>query len=265
MPHFYHLADFFTLSLNGITTAGPYWNRFPLNIPDGAEPQADISVNYLKTTPAYENEELYDISGMSHMIRRGQTLLLADEEWRNIALSTSTLNEDADMLMAQMFLLHAVRRGFLHTHSSLIDCRGKGILFLGPSGIGKTTQAELWQRYRDAKIINGDMAFVQETEDGFYGWGTPWHGSSPYCENAKVKLSALVRLKQAKDNSIRKLEGFEKLTALSGNIFYPRLTQDGMELCLQNADHLLNEVPVYELSCRPDEDAVKLLENTIVS
>ena len=36
-----------------------------------------------------------------------------------------------------------------------------------------------------------------------------------------------------------------------------------MELCLKSLDHLLTAIPVYELSCRPDEEAVKLTEETV--
>ena len=36
-----------------------------------------------------------------------------------------------------------------------------------------------------------------------------------------------------------------------------------MELCLETLDHLLTALPVYELSCRPDEDAVRLTEDKI--
>ncbi|WP_207734879.1 hypothetical protein [Sellimonas intestinalis] len=148
-------------------------------------------------------------------------------------------------------------------HSSLIDFDGHGLMFLGPSGIGKTTQAELWHTYRDAVIINGDIVFVQETEGNFLGWGTPWHGSSPYCENASVPVDALIILKQAPKNQIRKLEGFEKVSAVSGSIFYPRWLENGMELCLETLNHLLCALPVYELSCRPDEAAVELAEKTV--
>ena len=151
----------------------------------------------------------------------------------------------------------------LQLHSSLIDFQGQGLMFLGPSGIGKTTQAELWNRYRDALIINGDIVFVQEKEDCFLGWGTPWHGSSPYCENASVPVKALVVLKQAPENSIRELTGFEKVTAVSNSVFYPQWLENGMELCLETLDHLLTRLPVYELCCRPDEEAVKLTEETI--
>ena len=136
-------------------------------------------------------------------------------------------------------------------------------MFLGPSGIGKTTQAELWNQYRDALIINGDVVFVQETPEAFLGWGTPWHGSSPYCENTNVPVHAMIVLKQAPENSIRELTGFEKVTAVSTSVFYPRWLENGMELCLETLDHLLTKIPVYELSCRPDQDAVKLTEETI--
>lgn len=162
-----------------------------------------------------------------------------------------------------VFYTHAVQRHMIQFHSSLIDYQGHGLMFLGPSGIGKTTQAELWNKYRDALIINGDIVFVQETEEAFLGWGTPWHGSSPYCENTNVPVEALIILKQAPENSIRKLEGFEKVTAVSNSVFYPRWLENGMELCLETLDHLLSKIPVYELSCRPDEEAVELTEKTI--
>ena len=136
-------------------------------------------------------------------------------------------------------------------------------MFLGPSGIGKTTQAELWNRYRDALIINGDVVFVQETEETFLGWGTPWHGSSPYCENTSVPVHAMIVLKQAPENSIRERTGFEKVSEVSNSVFYPRWLENGMELCLETLDHLLSKIPVYELSCRPDEDAVRLVEETV--
>ena len=166
--------------------------------------------------------------------------------------------------LCYLFYTHAVQRHIIQLHSSLIATpSNRGLMFLGPSGIGKTTQAELWNKYRDALIINGDIVFVQETDDAFLGWGTPWHGSSPYCENTNVPVEAMIVLKQAPENSIRELTGFEKVTAVSNNVFYPRWLENGMELCLETLDHLLTRIPVYELSCRPDEDAVQLTEATI--
>lgn len=193
----------------------------------------------------------------------GRSIMLISDDMRKCDLIVKDSNESCNSLLIQMFYTHAVQRHMLQFHSSLISHQNSGIMFLGPSGIGKTTQAELWNQYRDALIINGDIVFVQETEKNFLGWGTPWHGSSPYCENTSVPLRAMVVLKQAKENSIRELVGFEKVSEVSNHVFYPQWLENGMELCLETLDHLLTAIPVYELSCRPDEDAVRLTEETI--
>lgn len=189
--------------------------------------------------------------------------MVADRMWKNAFILPLQDSMHQSSFLCQLYFTHAVQHHILYLHSSLIDYRGHGLMFLGPSGIGKTTQAELWNQHRDALIINGDVVFVQETPEAFLGWGTPWHGSSPYCENTNVPVHAMIVLKQAPENSIRELTGFEKVTAVSNSVFYPRWLENGMELCLETLDHLLTKIPVYELSCRPDEDAVKLTEETV--
>lgn len=196
------------------------------------------------------------------MIRYRDSLMISDINWKYINIISGSYNSFL-VLMLQIYYLHAVQQKMLCLHSSIVKIMGRGLMFLGPSGIGKTTQAELWNKYRDALIINGDVVFVQETENAFLGWGTPWHGSSPYCENTSVPVHAMIVLKQAPGNSIRELSGFEKVTAVSNSVFYPQWLENGMELCLETLDHLLSSVPVYELSCRPDEDAVRITEEAV--
>ena len=219
---------------------------------------------------SYKNIQRYNgmlfIDGLgqcTNLLLNGETILSVNSSWSESCIIRLNRKEELDLLVLNIFNTHAVQRHMIQIHSSLIEHKGHGLMFLGPSGIGKTTQAELWHKYRDALIINGDIVFVQETEDSFLGWGTPWHGSSPYCENTSVPVEALVVLKQAPENSIRELTGFEKVTAVSNSVFYPRWLENGMELCLETLDHLLSALPVYELSCRPDEEAVKLTESIV--
>ncbi len=194
-----------------------------------------------------------------------QNFVLTDESLTKVGVYIQK-GERFEVLLLHLFRAYSVlKHRILQFHSSLIKTSEQGIMFLGPSGIGKTTQAELWQKYRSSLIINGDIVFVQETDSGFLGWGTPWHGSSPYCENTSVPLKAMVVLKQSDQNSIRELTGFEKVTEVSNSVFYPQWLENGMELCLETLDHLLTSIPVYELRCRPDEDAVRLTEQTIFS
>lgn len=79
------------------------------------------------------------------------------------------------ILLNHIFYANAIRQNIVQFHSSLVQWQYHGIMFIGPSGIGKTTQAELWQRYQNADIINGDLVFVQKKEEEFLGWGSPWH------------------------------------------------------------------------------------------
>lgn len=221
-----------------------------------------FSVTFLNYKP-----DNYGIEGYAtescYVFRYNAEVMLVDRKWENARIFAPVHLEECQVFLTQLFLSHAVHHRRIQFHSSLIDYQGRGIMFLGPSGIGKTTQAERWNEYRGAVIINGDIVYVQETEDQFLGWGTPWHGSSPYCENASVPLEALVILKQSRENRVRRLEGFEMVAEVSNSVFYPTWLENGMDLCLETLDHLLTHVPVYLLENRADEEAVALLEQTL--
>lgn len=239
------------------------WKNFTVD--DKVESNKEVFIEIgEKTIRTYRNIEVYKKTReYNYVIRRECDIMLVSKDWSKSYILPLNDIENETAFFLQVFYTHAVINGMIQLHASIIAMGKKGIVFLGPSGIGKTTQAELWHKYRGALLINGDVVFVQKTKDEFVGWGTPWHGSSPYCENTSVPLRAMIVLKQAPENSIRELTGFEKVSAVSNNVFYPTWLENGMELCLETLDHLLSRIPVYELSCRPDEEAVKLTEETI--
>lgn len=260
MYDYYNICNFY-LTIYGIQL-DCFWT--PFYIQGQQFRNYTISIRFLQDQPElYQLEQTPLQDSDTLCFRYHSEVMLTDSEWRHVRIMPSVNREDALTFILQVFHTHAVQRHMIQVHSSMIEYQGCGVLFLGPSGIGKTTQAELWNKYRGALIINGDMNFVQETETEFIGWGTPWHGSSPYCVNTSVPIRALIVLKQAAENSIRQLEGFEKVHTVSNNIIYPTWLENGMELCLETLDHLLTKIPVYELSCRPDEEAVQLTEATI--
>lgn len=229
--------------------------------PDGRQ-EPDIVCAQLPLRMINGDLSFAECSGMEKVFMLGGSFALADESFHHSYLSTSG-GEELSILLAYLFYTHAIKRGMLKVHCSVVEDRGRGILFLGPSGIGKTTQAERWAQYRKARIINGDVGFVQQTSEGYVAWGTPWHGSSPYCENASVPVKALVVLKQSPENALRLLTGFEKVAEVSSSILHPTWMEDGVEQCDVLLHDMLNDLPVYRLDNRADEEAVHLLAEEI--
>ena len=148
-------------------------------------------------------------------------------------------------------------------HASLISVGGKGIIFSAPSGVGKSTQAALWEKHRGARVLNGDRAAVRYIDGRWIAYGSPWAGSSGIYVNDSVELTAIVFLGQAKENMIRPLGGVEAFNAMMRGGIFPYWSKDKMALACSISERLLSQVKVYELRCRPDESAVEALEKLI--
>ena len=145
-------------------------------------------------------------------------------------------------------------------HASLIEYKGIALAFTGPSGVGKSTQADLWHRCAGAQILNGDRAALRKEIHGWQAYGSPYAGSSGIYINRSAPLKALIVLRQGKENKLQPLGYTQALRCL-----YQELTVHHWErnfvaaatdLCLD----LLENIPVYRLECRPEDSAVQLLK-----
>ena len=70
-------------------------------------------------------------------------------------------------------------------------------------------------------------------------------------------------LEQAEENSIRKLSGMEILEKLLPHVFIPNWDAQCERAVFDVLNEILERTDVYLLSCRPDEDAVALVEKTV--
>lgn len=148
-------------------------------------------------------------------------------------------------------------------HCSYIDRNGKAVLFTAPSETGKSTQADLWKRYRGTQIINGDRAVIRIAENGIWAEGIPFSGSSSYCENRSLPLEAIVYLAQAPQTTIRRMRGYEAFSKLWEGISVNRWEKQDLELASDTIKRVAESVPVYYMPCTPDESAVIALEQAL--
>lgn len=149
-------------------------------------------------------------------------------------------------------------------HSSFIKTMGGAVLFTAPSGTGKSTQAELWKRYKNAGIINGDRAGIWKAGSKWMAGGVPWCGTSGIMQNEILPLKAVVILRQGSENQIMEMSIPAKagrlLEQLTVNPWNQEMLISAQIFCLK----LCQEIPIIQLVCRPDKDAVEVLEKELM-
>lgn len=148
-------------------------------------------------------------------------------------------------------------------HASLIKVGGKGIVFSAPSGVGKSTQASLWQKYRGAEILNGDRAAIRFVNGKWTAYGSPWAGSSGIYHNSGAEIAAIVFLGQSKVNTVTKLSGAMAFNAMMKGGILPYWSKEKMLSACHILEKILSAVPAFEFACKPDLSAVEELEKYI--
>ena len=156
-----------------------------------------------------------------------------------------------------------VQAGGVVFHCSYIEHNGKAILFTAPSETGKSTQADLWNKYREARIINGDRAAIRNVDGKIYACGIPFAGSSKYCINKTLPLEAIVYLAQAPITSIRKMRGYEAFSKIWEGISVNTWDKEDMEKVSTLVKQVAEKIPVYYMPCTPDENSVIALEKAL--
>lgn len=156
-----------------------------------------------------------------------------------------------------------LREGRLVLHAACVDTPYGGLLFSGPSGIGKSTQAELWLRRDGVRQINGDRPILAKDGNGWRAYGSPYAGSSRCHVNESCRVRAVVLLRQAPDNAMRRLEAVESFSGVFAGITVNTWDPEDVSRAADLAEALVRDVPVYELACRPDDGAVELLRREL--
>lgn len=145
-------------------------------------------------------------------------------------------------------------------HASYIKYNDYAILFSAPSGIGKSTQAKLWQEYENAEIINGDRVAINKNRGEWNAFGLPYAGSSQIYKNITTPIKAVIILKQAKSNSIGKLDLKEAFKYIYSETSIYQWNYDFVKIVTDLIYKFVTEVPVYIMQCLPDCGSVELLK-----
>ena len=154
-------------------------------------------------------------------------------------------------------------RGGMPLHASLVEKDGYGVMFLGPSGMGKSTQAKLWVEHQGADFIIGDRPGLRRIDGQWIGFGMPWDGKDGIRQQKQVSIRALISLEQAPENSIRRLTKQEAMIVLLNQVMMPMWDDAAMALLTPLMGQLATEIPFYHLKNLPNREATELTRETI--
>lgn len=160
-----------------------------------------------------------------------------------------------------LFLRLLTARGGIELHAcGVVAPSGKGYLFAGQSGDGKTTTARLWERLPGATILSDDRIIVRRgTEGRWWMYGTPWHGEAELAANAGAALRAILLLERGAHNAILEIEPMAAVSGLLARSFVPFHDAGLMATTLQLLEGLTREVPCCRLAFLPNAEAVRFV------
>ena len=225
----------------------------------------------MKITHKKEMNECHGIqfadAPADHILKRIETqseFLCANDDWSECTVYGDNCSDSEYSLPLAAICSRLALFNTIFVHGSFVEYKGNGIVFVGYSGVGKTTQARLWEKYLNATPVNGDKVFLRVVDDVVFACGSPWKGSSEYCVNKNVPLKAIVVLNQAKENKITKLNSIECMKYFMPHVFFSHWDEKCKVKALDTFNDILEKIPVWLLECRPDEEAVLLTKETIL-
>lgn len=208
------------------------------------------------TTPFF-GPTPYKIASFNHDFTRGHVLM--HRPYFETAQALYPLDYPLDELL-MLNLLARGRGAELHS-CGVVDETGKGFLFLGQSGAGKTTTARLWEQCAGVEILSDDRIILRRAGRETWMCGTPWHGEGELARPDKAPLAAIFFLRHGARNEARPLARIEAAARLFSCGFPTFHDAAGLAFTLAFFDEVTAAVPCYELSFAPDESAVDFVRS----
>ncbi|MPM95179.1 hypothetical protein SDC9_142332 [bioreactor metagenome] len=153
----------------------------------------------------------------------------------------------------------------MSVHSSVVVHNKQAILFIGESGTGKSTQSKLWiDNIPNTFILNDDSPIIESHNNATICHGSLWSGKGSFYKKESYPVKAIIRIVQAKENKIERLCTLQSIAALHPSLppsfAYQQQLYTKVTSIMSN---IIEQVPIYRLSCLPQKEAALISHQTI--
>lgn len=169
-----------------------------------------------------------------------------------------------DTALMLLYTFSSSKLETLLVHASTVEYDGKGYLFLGKSGTGKSTHSRLWfEHIKGSELLNDDNPILRIINGTVYVFGSPWSGKTNCYRNRKLPVGGIVRLQQAPFNEITPVTGIKAYAALLPSCSGMKWNHDMANAIHSTISKVIERVPVYSLDCMPDKEAAFLCHKNV--
>jgi hypothetical protein len=164
----------------------------------------------------------------------------------------------------ELLFLHllAARDGVELHACGVVESSGRGHVFAGQSGDGKTTMARLWEAVPGATVLSDDRIIIRHGASGFVMHGTPWHGEAELAEPASAPIDSVSLLGRGTDNSFEPLTPAAAVAGLLARSIIPRQVTEALAMgaTMGFLEDLVRAVPCRRFRFVPDPRAPRFVQ-----
>lgn len=216
----------------------------------------------------YEWQDKWLLEAAPALMAPVRVYLITDKTFRHAQFRVlGCMKFSIGTVMMLMYAFATAKKDTLLMHSSVTVKDGKGYLFLGKSGTGKSTHSQLWiNNIAGCELLNDDNPILKVEDNGEVRvYGSPWSGKTPCYRNLDYPVGAIVDLHQAKVNKIRRLPLVMAYAAMYVSFSGYRFMKDMADGLHATNEKIVSTVPCYALDCLPNAEAAWLCFKTVAN
>jgi hypothetical protein len=175
--------------------------------------------------------------------------------WRNRFYESWLFYPYEQCVMFHFFQFH----GAAVMHASGVEVDGKGYLFLGDSGAGKSTISTFFEeKIGEGKVYSDDRIVVREVNGKWMMYGTPWHGTFARIKPEGIEIAGMFFIEKTDKHELDRIQPEAALRRLLpvtfGTWWLPERMQEHLNFVERVAKQ--KQFPLCRLGFAPDASVV---------
>lgn len=158
-----------------------------------------------------------------------------------------------------IFQYALINKNSFYIHGSGINFNGKGLIFTGKSGFGKTTISDIFH-HGGMPVINDDRLIIRKTTDSYMMFNSPLKNVT---EPRQSNINYIFSIYHSNKNIVEKISGMEAFRKVVPNIIQHNVDKSFISKLSDNYSDFIKRFPVYSLGFVPDKKIIPFISDII--